>query len=332
MNLRLGITIGDPAGIGPEVVLKALSSLTRAAPPRHTFVIFAPESFLNEASRRVGSRLSFCRLERIPDRLPPGLFCFDRGYHFNRARPGKPDRSSARATLDALRDVILEACADRLDAVATAPVSKIVLREKTGQSFVGQTEFIARVAGVDSVAMAFFSRRLKVVLLTTHLPLRRAIRVNDPELLASKVDLFVDGLARLGLGRPRIAVAGLNPHASENGLFGDEEQRWIRPAIDAYRRRNRRVELSGPYSPDTVFYRAIAGEFDGVVALYHDQGLIPIKTLGPGQAANVTLGLPFIRTSPDHGTAYDIAGKGVSDASGMAQSIEWAIRLTKKSP
>ncbi|MGI8785194.1 MAG: 4-hydroxythreonine-4-phosphate dehydrogenase PdxA [Acidobacteriota bacterium] len=329
-SLRIGVTVGDPAGIGPEVTVKALAALWPEALDTHTLILFASKEFVTQSARRAGVSL---RLQSLKDLSPDparGVFCLE-GPYAMATRPGKPSSASVRATLTALGDAARYATGGHLDAIVTAPVNKGAISRHSEQAFIGQTEFVAGVAGARKYAMAFFSQRLKIVLLTAHLPLRRAIRVADGALLAQKIDLFAGALQRLGIKSPRIAVAGLNPHASEGGLFGDEEQRWITPAVRQYRRRRKSIHLEGPLSPDTVFFRTLSGEFDGVVALYHDQGLIPLKLFGPGHAANVTLGLPFVRTSPDHGTAYELAGKNAADPRGMEEALRWAVRLATKS-
>lgn len=325
-SLRIGVTVGDPAGIGPEVTVKALAALFPDALGTHTFIVFASREFISQSARKAGVSIRLQSLKDLPRDPAPGVYCLD-GPYATSARPGRPTLAGVRATLTALGDAARHAKGGHLDAIVTAPVNKSAISRHSNQPFTGQTEFVAGVAGARKFAMAFFSERLKIVLLTAHLPLRRAIRIADGSLLALRIDLFAEALRRLGIKSPRIAVAGLNPHASESGLFGDEEQRWITPAIRQYRRRAKSVHLEGPLSPDTVFFRTLSGEFDGVVALYHDQGLIPLKLFGPGHAANVTLGLPFVRTSPDHGTAYDLAGKNAADPRGMEEALRWAVRL-----
>jgi 4-hydroxythreonine-4-phosphate dehydrogenase len=209
-------------------------------------------------------------------------------------------------------------------AIATAPVNKEAFR-LAGLEWSGHTDLLAHLTGSPHVAMMFYSEALRVVLATVHIPLSQVPRALTQASLDATIALTARELPRFGITAPRIAVAGLNPHAGEHGLFGDEEQTAIGPAIAACRARG--IDVSGPYPGDTVFVRARRGDFDVVIACYHDQGLIPVKLVAFGQAVNVTLGLPIIRTSVDHGTAFDIAGKGVADPESMITAVLLAARL-----
>jgi 4-phospho-D-threonate 3-dehydrogenase / 4-phospho-D-erythronate 3-dehydrogenase len=199
-----------------------------------------------------------------------------------------------------------------------------------GYSFPGHTEFLAHLTGTEECAMAFVAANLRIVLLSTHVPLAEAIRMVEKDRIVKTVNLTNRELQRWGIERPRLAIAALNPHGAEGGLFGVEEASEIMPAIEASRRLDE-IEVQGPYSADTVFLRASRGEFDAVIACYHDQAMIPVKCLSFGEAVNVTLGLPFIRTSVDHGTAFDIAGKGLAEHSSMVAAIKLAAELSMKS-
>jgi 4-hydroxythreonine-4-phosphate dehydrogenase len=210
--------------------------------------------------------------------------------------------------------------------VAPAPVTKGALC-LGGFSFPGDTEFLAHLTGAAEYAMAFVAANLRIVLLSTHVPLAEAIRMVERDRLVKVISLTHRELQRWGIERPRIAVAALNPHGAEGGLFGVEEASEIMPAIEASRRIDD-INVQGPFSADTVFLRASRGEFDAVVACYHDQAMIPVKCLSFGEAVNVTLGLPFIRTSVDHGTAFDIAGKGLAEHSSMVAAIKLAAELS----
>jgi len=216
--------------------------------------------------------------------------------------------------------------AGKIDAIATAPINKASLNAG-GYDFPGHTEFLAALTDTTDFRMSFFADKLRVVLLSTHLALTEAIQLVTKENLIELIEFSSRTLSKL-LGRKvRIAVAGLNPHASEGGRFGREEKDEIVPAIEECRSNG--IDVTGPYSPDTIFLRAHGGEFDAVVALYHDQATIPVKSLSFGSAVNVTLGLPLIRTSVDHGTAFDIAGKGVADPSSMKAAIRLAAELVQ---
>ncbi|HEX7140318.1 MAG TPA: 4-hydroxythreonine-4-phosphate dehydrogenase PdxA, partial [Vicinamibacterales bacterium] len=213
-----------------------------------------------------------------------------------------------------------------VDAIATAPVNKEAFG-LAGLPWTGHTDLLGHLTGTRRVAMMFYSEPLRVVLATVHVPLAAVSRALTMETMQATIELTADELPRFGYERPRIGVAGLNPHAGEHGLFGDEERNAIAPAIGACRARG--IDVSGPFPGDTVFVRARRGEFDVVIACYHDQGLIPIKLLAFGQAVNVTLGLPIIRTSVDHGTAFDIAGKGIADPESMIAAVLLAARLAR---
>ena len=286
---RVAITSGDPAGIGPEVAARA------AADPR------------------------------VRDACEPVLYGPPPGATF------AVGTLSAAAGLAAY-DVIVRAVADArqrvVQAIATAPVNKEAFR-LAGLEWSGHTDLLAHLTASSHVAMMFYSDALRVVLATVHIPLAEVPRALTQASLEATIALTARELPRFGIGRPRIAVAGLNPHAGEHGLFGNEEATAIGPAIEACRARG--VDVSGPYPGDTVFVRARRGDFDVVIACYHDQGLIPVKLVAFGRAVNVTLGLPIIRTSVDHGTAFDIAGKGVADPESMITAVLLAARLARGS-
>jgi len=281
---RVAITVGDPAGIGPEVAARAAAdpSVLGVCEP----VIYAPP---NGAA------------------FPPGVLSAEAGR--------------------AAHDLIVRAVSDALDgtvhAVATAPINKEAFR-LAGLKWAGHTDLLAHLTGAKRVAMMFYSDRLVVVLVTVHIPLAEVPEALTQERVQAAIALTAESLPRFTKVPPRIAVAGLNPHAGEHGLFGREEDQVIAPAIAACRARG--VDVSGPYPADTIFVRASRGEFDVVVACYHDQGLIPVKLLAFGQAVNVTLGLPIVRTSVDHGTAFDIAGQGVADPGSMIAAVKLAAR------
>jgi 4-hydroxythreonine-4-phosphate dehydrogenase len=287
MKPRVAITAGDPAGIGPEVAARA------AADPR------------------------------VLDVCEPIVYGPPAGGVF---APGELSAAAGRAAYDVIVRAVADARQGVVQAIATAPVNKEAFR-LAGLEWSGHTDLLAHLTGSRHVAMMFYSDALRVVLATVHIPLAEVPRALTQASLDATIALTARELPRFGIAAPRIAVAGLNPHAGEHGLFGDEEQTAIRPAIDACRARG--IDVSGPYPGDTVFVRARRGDFDVVVACYHDQGLIPVKLVAFGQAVNVTLGLPIIRTSVDHGTAFDIAGKGIADPESMITAVLLAARLAK---
>jgi 4-hydroxythreonine-4-phosphate dehydrogenase len=288
MKPRIAITVGDPAGIGPEVASKA------AQDPR---VLAACE---------------------------PVLYGPPADQHF---APGALSAAAGHAAYDAICGAVADAQAGTVAAIATAPVNKEAF-SRAGLSWKGHTDLLAHLTGSRDVAMMFWSEPLKVVLATVHVPLASVPRLLTRELVETTIGLAAQELPRFGVVMPRLALAGVNPHAGENGLFGNEEVTVLGPAVTAARARG--IDVQGPFPGDTVFGRAVRGEFDAVIACYHDQGLIPVKLLAFGQAVNVTLGLPIIRTSVDHGTAFDIAGQGVADPASMIAATLLAARLAAR--
>jgi 4-hydroxythreonine-4-phosphate dehydrogenase len=282
---RVGVTVGDPAGIGPEIVAKA------AADPRVRdscdIVTFGPD--------------------------PGAVFAV-----------GRVSASSGRAAYDAVVRATEAALAGAVQAVATAPVSKEAFAA-AGLPWRGHTDLLAHLTGAAPVAMMFYTPSLMVTLATVHVALREVPALVTRQRMEEVVRLTARELPRFGVARPRLAVAGLNPHAGEHGLMGDEDDRVLAPAIEACRADG--IEVAGPFPADTIFLRASRGAFDAVVACYHDQGLIPVKLLAFGRSVNVTLGLPIVRTSVDHGTAFDIAGRGVADPGSLVEAILLAARL-----
>jgi 4-hydroxythreonine-4-phosphate dehydrogenase len=284
---RIALTAGDPAGIGPEIVRKA------AVDPR-VLAVCEPVVY-----------------------GPPDVL---------QVTPGEVSAHAGRAAYEAVCAAVRDALAGQVDAVATAPVSKLAFA-RAGLPWKGHTDLLAHLTGRARVAMMFWSEPLKVVLATVHIPLADVPRALTRDVLDGIIDLSAEELPRFGRPRPRIALAGLNPHAGEGGLLGLEEQEVLRPAVEAAQRRG--VSIEGPFPGDTVFVRAARGEFDAVIACYHDQGLIPVKLAAFGKSVNVTLGLPIVRTSVDHGTAFDIAGKNMADASSMVEATLLAARLSR---
>jgi 4-hydroxythreonine-4-phosphate dehydrogenase len=241
-------------------------------------------------------------------------------------RAGFGSKASGAAAARNVIECAAACSAGRLDAMVTAPLHKKSFQE-AGYLFPGHTEFLAHLSGASTVAMAFLTERLRVVLATIHIPLRSVADSLTPEILYDRLRLILTEFPRFGLPCSRAAVAGLNPHAGESGIMGAEERDVMEPAIQRARRDFPESSIAGPLPADTLFWRAYNGEFDVVLAMYHDQGLAPIKLMGFGAAVNVTLGLPFVRTSVDHGTAFDIAGSGSARHDSMNAAIRWALRL-----
>ena len=323
MSSRIAITIGDAAGIGPEIVLKALAEMRGGgAMP----LVVGDLAFLRRTAEGLGIDL---RLEAwTPGAVSNGetISVVDCGNLPGDVQPGKADAGCGRAAGEFIEKAVELWREGHIDAIATAPINKHTLN-LGGYEQPGHTEFLAELTDTKDFAMSFFGGELRVVLLSTHVPLRRAIELVTRESVARLIRFSSHALSDL-LGRPvKLAVAGLNPHASEGGMFGTEEADHIEPAIADCVADG--VDVSGPYSPDTIFVRAHRGEFDGVIACYHDQATIAVKALAFGSAVNVTLGLPLIRTSVDHGTAFDIAGRGIADASSMQAAIKMAAELAQ---
>lgn len=311
---RIAVTMGDPAGIGPEVVLKALAdaSLKDICRP----VIVGDLSHL----RRTNESISVgAHLEAID--------VIDLKNVGNDIAFGTETGDTGRASAEYIEKAVELWRAGEIDAVSTAPISKNAIK-MGGYDFPGHTEFLAELTGTEKFAMSFFAERLRVVLLSTHVSLLDAIARVKAEKLVDLIRFSHREVSKL-LGKDaRVAVAGLNPHASEGGMFGSEEAAEMVPAIEQCRSDG--IDVSGPYSPDTIFLRGFKGEFDLVVACYHDQATIAVKSLSFGSSVNVTLGLPLIRTSVDHGTAFDIAGKGLAEHSSMTAAIKLAAQLGQK--
>ncbi len=237
---------------------------------------------------------------------------------------GRVSAEAGLAAYDAIVAAVADAKAGAIDAIATAPINKEAFA-LASLPWKGHTDLLAHLTGTPRVAMMFYAAELRVVLATIHVPLADVARLLTRDLVDFIIDLTARELPRFGYPRPRLALAGLNPHAGEHGVIGEEDEAVLRPAVEAARGRG--VDISGPWPGDTVFGRAARGEFDAVIACYHDQGLIPVKLLAFGRAVNVTLGLPIVRTSVDHGTAFDIAGKGIADASSLVEAIRLAAKL-----
>jgi len=302
---RIALTIGDPAGIGPEVVAAALRGIPRADAE---LVVYGDI----EALRCAGGLLD-------------GLST--RPFASASVRPGRPDSAAAAGIVASIQAAARDCLSGALDAMVTAPISKEVIAAG-GFAYPGHTELLEETCAAGRAVMLLVGRGLRVGLATIHCALREVPdRLSTPWLAEVLGIMHTDLERRFGLRAPRIAVCGLNPHAGEVGRFGDEEIRVIAPALQAARARG--VAASGPYSADSLFHRAVSGEFDAVLAMYHDQGLGPLKTHAFGQAVNVTLGLPIVRTSVDHGTAFEIAGQGRADAGSMIEAVRLALELAR---
>ena len=307
----LAISLGDPTGVGPEVVAGALAALPGDALRRCR--VFGDAAVLAQAARAVGVAAPEVEVEAGPS--------------FGSFEPGRPSDAAGAAQVAWLEAAIGAARRGEVAGLATAPISKTWAR-RAGLAFPGHTELLAERFAAPEVAMMFAGPRLRVVLATVHVPLAEVAARLDAARIAGVTRLLAEALVRdFAVAAPRIGVVGLNPHAGEGGLLGAEEGRVIEPAIAAARAALPFARIEGPLVPDAAFRDAAGGGWDGLVAMYHDQALIPVKVVDFEEAVNVTLGLPIVRTSPDHGTAYDIAGTGRARATSMRCAIELALQM-----
>lgn len=320
--------MGDAAGIGPEITLKAIDeNIKRVCVP----VIIGDAAFLHSSARELGISSDFLIIkqgEEIPAHSSQTII-YDLENLKDEIVLGKDAAVTGKAAAENIETAVELWRKGKIDAIATAPISKKAIH-LCGYNFPGHTEFLAELTGTKDFAMSFFAEKLRVVLLSTHVSLLDAISLVKKEKLIELILFTNQALSKLLNKKVKIAVAGLNPHASEGGMFGTEEANEIVPAIETVREKFG-VDASGAFSPDTIFLRAFRGEFDAVISCYHDQATIAVKCLSFGASVNVTLGLPLVRTSVDHGTAFDIAGKNVADASSMQAAIKLAAKLSKDS-
>ncbi len=316
---RIGITLGDPTGIGPEIVAAAVADAAPAL--RQRLLVFCDRPVLDRAFAQVTG-----------GRVPAELKVLDRGLlSADRAVSGQPTAASAAAQVAYLEAAVAAARGQTIAGLVTAPISKRSAKQ-AGFAFPGHTEFLAERLNAEHVAMMFAGPKLKVVLATVHLALAEVPRALTVEGITRTARLAAESLQRdFGVKPVRLGVLGLNPHAGENGIFGREETDIIGPAIDACRRElGSDVVVSGPLIPDAAFRQAADGDYDVLVAMYHDQGLIPVKLVDFEKAVNVTLGLPIVRTSPDHGVAYDIAGTGKARPDSFIAALKLAVELVER--
>jgi 4-hydroxythreonine-4-phosphate dehydrogenase len=325
----LAIALGDPAGIGPEVALKALARELDA--DTHRYLLVGDESIIRSLNEQLALRLP---LEAASNREPAARIRIEDPQRAAASpsalrTPRSPE--GARAALAWLKHGAALCLRGEAQALITAPVNKESIIRSGEKDFVGQTELLSALAGTDRTAMMLLGcddrgRWLRVALATTHVPIARVAQSLSREKIELTIALAAQACRDLGLAQARIGVCGLNPHAGEGGKIGTEEITTVIPAVEAARSRG--LDVAGPLAADTLFYYAFRGDFEAVVAMYHDQGLAPLKMIGFETGVNWTLGLPFIRTSPDHGTAYDIAGRGTADPSSMSAALRLAKKLT----
>ncbi|WP_082803739.1 4-hydroxythreonine-4-phosphate dehydrogenase PdxA [Anabaena sp. 4-3] len=337
---RLAITLGDPAGIGPEVILKALADPT--VTQKCDVSVVGNQDLLLQTYHRLTQTENLAPLVN-PDELK--IVDVPCDWEKGEIVIGFGNAASGAASFAYMEDAIAQTLAGKFDAIVTAPIAKSAWKS-AGYHYPGQTELLAEKAGVDRFGMLFVARSpytgwtMRALLATTHIPLCQVAKTLTPELLTKKLDLLVECLEQdFGITHGRIAIAGLNPHSGEQGQLGTEEQDWLIAWLESERQKRPNFQLEGPIPPDTMWVKPgqawyghsqVQNPADAYLALYHDQGLIPVKLMAFDRAVNTSIGLPFVRTSPDHGTAFDIAGKGIADATSMKAAIELAAELVSQ--
>ena len=332
-EIKIGLTMGDPNGIGPEVLIRALHYLH----PFHEWkpLIFGDIEIIKEINKAVGAPFSYKPIPKkhnLPIEKLNDSFCIpvvDLPVKKNRKwELGLCSSWGGQSAFKFVHNAILWANNKTIDAIVTAPLSKEALFS-AGHNFPGHTEIISHYSNGARSVMMLAVDDLRASMVTLHMSLRQALDSLTPELILEVIEITDSGLRRMGIQNPKLGIAGLNPHAGENGLFGDEENQIILPALDLARKKSLLCE--GPFPPDTIFLEHQKGMIDAVVALYHDQALIPLKLYGFDRAVNITLGLPVIRTSPDHGTAFQLAPKMEANPSSMIESIKMAVKMASPS-
>ena len=324
----VALTIGDANGIGPETALAAAARTAASRPRTPPLLLVGPPAVWARAAELLS--LPCPPVVPSPEAAPPPgrLAIWDpTGLPAPRPAPGRVRLDASRTAHAALDAAARAALRGRLSAIVTAPICKEGF-QRAGLPGPGHTEILAAIAGTDRYAMMLFGRRIRVVLATRHLPIARVAAALSPAEIEKAVRLLAEALPWMGFPRARIGICGLNPHAGDGGAIGDEERRVIAPALARCRRA--RIDAAGPLPADSLFHDHYLGRYDAVVAMYHDQGLAPLKMLSFSDGVNLTLGLPFVRTSPDHGTAFPIAWKGVASPASTLSALSWALRLARK--
>jgi 4-hydroxythreonine-4-phosphate dehydrogenase len=320
----VAITLGDPAGIGPEIVAKFLAGHKKTS---YTVVVLGDLKWLEDAAQSCDLKLEGLNIVTRAQRdkfVPGAINLIPVKAAFKDVKPGHPNARTGRAAMAFVEKATDLVLLKEVDAVVTAPISKKAIND-AGFYFAGHTEYFAERTNTSKYAICFVADEWRVALVTGHVALRKVhSRVKLARVIRT-INLLDQFLRVLGTATPRIAVSGLNPHAGEEGLLGSEEKNEIAPGVEACRAHG--LQVSGPMSAEAAFVGHGAGKYDGVVAMYHDQGLVPLKAIAPFKAVNLTLGLPFIRTSVGHGAAWDIAGKGVAKADGMKNAVAMAVKL-----
>nr|WP_024965758.1 D-threonate 4-phosphate dehydrogenase [Pantoea sp. IMH] len=325
MSKIIAVTLGDPAGIGPEIIIKSLAEGELSGAP--AVVVGCASTLRRIMAMGITPQAELRVLDKIGDaHFAPGIInVIDEPLADPEAlKPGVVQREAGDLAYRCVKRATELAMAGEVQAIATAPLNKEALHS-AGHIYPGHTELLAQLTNSKDYAMVLYTDRLKVIHVTTHIALRKFLDTLGRERIETVIGMADTFLRRVGFENPRIAVAGVNPHAGENGLFGDEEIKIVAPSVEAMKAKG--LNVAGPCPPDTVFLQCYEGQYDIVVAMYHDQGHIPLKLLGFYDGVNITAGLPFIRTSADHGTAFDIAWTGKAKSESMAISIQLAMQL-----
>ena len=333
MAKPLALTIGEPAGIGPDITIQAWLRRNELKLP--AFYLLGDRDFVSHRAKAIGLELKLAEVsaEEASDAFAKALPVVATG-HVTTAQPGRPDETSAGAAMASIRQAVGDVVAGRASAIVTNPIAKSVLY-RAGFRHPGHTEYLAELAATNGhtpqPVMMLWSPALVVVPVTIHLSLRDAIAQLSSDLIVTTARIVDAALkVRFGLVNPRLAISGLNPHAGEDGSLGVEDKNIVTPAIEILRSEG--IEVRGPLPADTMFHEAARKTYDCAICMYHDQALIPVKTLAFEDAVNATLGLPFVRTSPDHGTAFDIAGTGKADPSSLIAALRLAARMAATQP
>jgi len=324
----VGITMGDPAGVGPEIILKSLNNKEVYQQCRP--IVIGDAKILDRAQQFVNTNLEIIVIEEIGEAAYEAgkVYCLDMNLVSADLPIGQVSAEAGHAAFEFLRKAIELANEGKIDAICTAPLNKEALH-KGGHIYPGHTEILAELTNTNDFSMMLSAPNLKVIHVTTHVGIIDAVKMINPERVYKVIKLADETLKKAGYTNPKIAVCGINPHAGENGLFGyGEEEVKVIPGVEKAALEG--IDVVGPLPADTLFFRTVRGDFDIVVAMYHDQGHGPVKVLGLDAGVNITVGLPIIRTSVDHGTAFDIAGKGIADEKSLQEAIRQAIELAPK--
>lgn len=319
----IAITMGDPAGIGPEVILKGYRHFTEDSPQQ--LLVIGDVKVLQECSELLQIPADIVSIT-TPAQAVPGKLCVIETTPAQHIEPGVVSKEAGALAYSYIELSIEMALNGDIDGVVTCPINKEALH-KAGFKYPGHTEIYAEKCGVEKFSMMFTLEDVSIVHVTTHCSLRDALDLVSVERVTRNIDLLHNALLSLGFEKPRIAVGGINPHAGENGLFGDEEIHHIVPAIKAAQERG--LDVTGPFPPDTVFMSAFKGQYDGVVAMLHDHGFVAVKSRDFEKGVNITIGLPMIRTSVGHGTAFDIVGKGIASEGSLLAAIDSATKMAQ---